>query len=115
MSQPAGTALARLHAALDDLGDALAAADVSRLLAVEPQLGAALDGMIGSEGVHRDDVERAQRALLRCRRLGAGLVTFTRLSLDPDGMQAYTRHSLAARRTEAPCRAEARSAEAGRS
>jgi hypothetical protein len=95
MSAPADTPLTRLNAALDELADALAAADLSRLLAVEPQLGAALDGMIGSEGVRREDVERAQSALLRCRRLGAGLVAFTRLSLDPDGVQAYSRQGIA--------------------
>jgi hypothetical protein len=97
MSLPADTALARLNAALDELAGALAVADLPRLLAVEPHLGAALDGMIGSEGVRREDVERAQNALLRCRRLGAGLVTFTKLSLDPDGLHAYTRSGIAAR------------------
>jgi hypothetical protein len=81
-----------LIAALDELAGALASADLPRLLAVEPVLGAALEGMAQSTDVDREAVDRARAALLRCRRLGAGLVAFARLSLEPDGAPMYSRH-----------------------
>ena len=91
MSAPTDIPIVRLNAALDEVGDALASADLVRLLAAEPGLGAALDALIGTTDPDRQAVERARSALLRCRRLGAGLVAFTRLSLDPAGTQAYSR------------------------
>lgn len=84
--------LARLTAALTEVADALAAADLARLLAAEPVLCAALDAVTAGAGADRQAVEQARAALLRCRRLGAGLVAFTRLSLDPEGTQVYSRH-----------------------
>jgi hypothetical protein len=89
--EPADTPLVRLTAALNDVADALAAADLSRLLAAESGLGAALDAVGGSRPVERRALDDARSALLRCRRLGAGLVAFTRLSLDPEGTQVYSR------------------------
>lgn len=91
MADPADTPLVRLTAALNEVADALAAADLSRLLAAESGLGAALDGVSGSRPADRRALDDARSALLRCRRLGASLVAFTRLSLDPEGTHVYSR------------------------
>jgi hypothetical protein len=92
MSDSTDTPLARLTAALDDLAAALASADLARLLAVEPVLASALEGMAGpATTADRDAIDRARAALLRCRRLGAGLTAFARLSLEPAGAPVYSR------------------------
>jgi hypothetical protein len=91
LPEPAETPVVRLTAALNEVADALAAADLPRLLAAESGLGAALDGVVRSQPVDRHALDDARSALLRCRRLGAGLVAFTRLSLDPEGTKVYSR------------------------
>lgn len=94
MSDHLQTPVVRLTAALNEVADALASADLPRLLAAEPRLGDALDAM-NAAGADRSSLEQARSALLRCRRLGAGLASFTRLALDPDGMNAYSRTGAA--------------------
>ena len=84
------TPIGCLTRALNDVADALASADLPGLLAAESRLGAAFDSLTPA-GADRPSLEAARGALLRCRRLGASLVTFTRLSLDPQGLQAYSR------------------------
>jgi hypothetical protein len=91
MALAADAPLARLTAALDELAGALASADLPRLLAVEPVLAAALEGLSGSTPADRRAVDDARAALLRCRRLGAGLVAFARLSLESSGAPMYSR------------------------
>jgi hypothetical protein len=89
-------AFARLEGALRAVGDALGRADIVRLLSAEPELAAALEGVarVGPGVVDRDvrgTIDATRAALLRCRRLGAALVEFTRISLDPSGEAAYSR------------------------
>ena len=84
-------AVTRIEAALREVADALAAADLDRLLAAETGLGDAL-GQLGvttpleaSERAElREAIDRAHSTLLRCRRLGAGLTTFARASAGPE-------------------------------
>jgi hypothetical protein len=92
MSVPADAPLARLTAALDELAGALASADLPRLLAAEPALATALEGISGSTAADRRAIDDARAALLRCRRLGAGLIAFARLSLESGGAPMYSRH-----------------------
>jgi hypothetical protein len=86
----------RLEQALRTVGDALSRADLDLLLSAEPQLGAALEAVARVHPTVLDSewrgvIERGRAALLRCRRLGAALVEFTRISLDPAGELAYSR------------------------
>jgi hypothetical protein len=92
-------AYARLEGALRAVGDALGRADLVRLLSAEPELAAALEGVARVEpgGVGRDvrvTIEATRATLLRCRRLGAALVEFTRISLDPSGEAGYSRAGM---------------------
>ena len=88
------TAVARLRAAIEDTAAALAAGDLDRLLASDTALQAALHELPSLAAVHPDDqplfrreLEGAAAALLRCRRLGANLADFVRLSFDAQGGQ----------------------------
>lgn len=88
------TPVSRLKAALEDTAVALAAADLDRLLAAESALQAALHelpsmGAVdpGDRPLFRRELEGAAAALLRCRRLGANLSDFVRISLDAQGHQ----------------------------
>lgn len=83
-------AVIRVEQALQEVADALASADLERLLAAETGLGDAL-GQLGvttpiepSERAGlREAIDRACAMLLRCRRLGAGLTAFARASAGP--------------------------------
>ena len=84
-------AVTPVEGALREVADALAAADLQRLLAAESGLGEAL-GRLGatapleaSERVElREAIDRAYAMLLRCRRLGAGLTAFARAAAGPE-------------------------------
>jgi hypothetical protein len=112
MTLPVDTPLAQLQNALDEAGDALASADLPKLLAAELKLGAALNGMSGVGQADRESIERARAALLRCRRLGAALVKFTRVSLDLSGLDTYSRHGDLAGETRADAPVRGHSMEA---
>src|ERR1700752_3133059 len=94
MAASADTPLVRLTAALDELAEALATANLSRLLEVEPAICAALEGMQGSTDADRQAIDRARAALMRCVRLGSGLAAFARLSLESIGAQVYSRRGI---------------------
>jgi hypothetical protein len=88
------TTVARLRTALEDTAMALAAADLDRLLAADTALQAALQALPSLSSVEpehrlqfRRELEGAAAALLRCRRLGANLSDFVRISLDARGEQ----------------------------
>jgi hypothetical protein len=88
------TPVSRLRAALEETAVALATADLDRLLTAETALQAALYELPFMGAVDpserllfRRDLEGASAALLRCRRLGAGLSDFVRISLDAQGGQ----------------------------
>jgi hypothetical protein len=96
MTTGQATAVDGIRTALAEVGDALACGALDRLLAAEPVLSAAVDNLAKAAGSPLDEsgraaVEEARGALLRCRRLGASLVEFTRISLDPQGGHAYSR------------------------
>jgi phosphoenolpyruvate synthase/pyruvate phosphate dikinase len=93
-----GHPLVALEQALVELGDALAAADLDRLLASEVRLAAALERPLPGDGtMPRELVDRTRAALLRCRRLGASLDAFLRSSADAMGVQpAYSRQGQGA-------------------
>lgn len=95
MTPPAESPIVRLQAALDHVGEALASADLPKLLAAELKLGAALNAMGGVGQADRESIERARAALLRCRRLGAALARFTRVTLDL-GTDTYSRTGASA-------------------
>jgi|EndMetStandDraft_4_1072995.scaffolds.fasta_scaffold306462_2 hypothetical protein len=109
MNPSAESPLAQLQTALDEAGDALACADLPKLLAAELKLGAALNSVSGIGQADRESIERARAALLRCRRLGAALTKFTRVSLDIGGVDSYSRQGEAASetRSEVPVRGSA--------
>jgi hypothetical protein len=91
--------LVRLELALRAVGNALGRADLDRLLTAEPELAAALEAVARLEpGVLDRDariaIDAARAALLRCRRLGAALMEFTRISLDPSGQSGYSRAAM---------------------
>src|SRR3954467_11331453 len=88
------TATARLRAALESAAAALAAADLDALLASDTELQGALNAMStlakadpADRTVFRRELGGAAAALLRCRRLGAGLSDYVRVSLDARGGQ----------------------------
>lgn len=92
------TAAARLRAALTHLADSLAAGDLPAILDCELRVSEALDAMpadlpvLGAEGrAWREDLDACRAALLRCRRLGAALMDFTRWTLTPAGVTPYSR------------------------
>jgi len=88
------TAVARLRAALEETAAALAAGDLDRLLGAETSLQAVLHELPqrvapgpDERPLFRRELDGAATALLRCRRLGANLSDFVRLSLDAHGGQ----------------------------
>jgi hypothetical protein len=96
MTTRQATAVDGIRGALAEVGDALACGALDRLLAAEPVLCAAVDDLAQAGDSPLDQrgraaVEEARAALLRCRRLGASLVEFARISLDPQGGHAYSR------------------------
>ena len=92
------TTIARLRAALEETAAALAAADLDRLLTGESELEATLMAVPALRGaflqnvevaltpeerrLFRRELEGVSAALLRCRRLGANLSDFVRVSFD---------------------------------
>jgi hypothetical protein len=89
-------AAARLRAALEDTAAALAGADLDRLLASDALLQKVLgeihagpvqirSGPVPATPALRAEVEHARAALRRCRRLGAVVGDYVRLSLDAQG------------------------------
>lgn len=83
----------RLRLALEGAADALAHAQVEGLLASEGALEFALAELPPMEGLAADDreavrreLEAAERALLRCRRLGSTLTDYVRLTLASHGV-----------------------------
>ncbi len=92
-------AVTAMRSVLVEAGDALACGSLDRLLASEPALFAAVERLAGAGELPLDEtgraaVEQARAALLRCRRLGASLMEFTRISLDPRNAHAYSRGGL---------------------
>jgi hypothetical protein len=88
-------AVARLRVALEQTAASLATPRLEGLLGGEEQLEQALAEIPAVESLSPDDrralreeVEAAAIALRRCRRLGAALSDFARLSLEAQGMGA---------------------------
>lgn len=91
--------LVQLELSLRAVGNALARANLERLLTAEPELATALDAVArlqpGSlDWEARVAIDAARSSLLRCRRLGAALLEFTRISLDPTGQSGYSRTGM---------------------
>ena len=85
-------AASRLRAAVEETAAALAGADLPRLLAADALLQKVLGDIPPSSSLTakdrvrlRTEVEEAQAALRRCRRLGAVLSDVVRLSLGAQG------------------------------
>jgi hypothetical protein len=85
----------RLRLALEGAAEALAHAQVEGLLASEGALEFALAELPPMEGLAMDErdavrreLEAAERALLRCRRLGSTLTDYVRLTLASQGAPA---------------------------
>ncbi|HEY0873462.1 MAG TPA: hypothetical protein VGD94_08320 [Vicinamibacterales bacterium] len=88
-------AVAGLRAALEDLADALAGADLDRLLACEARIESAL-AQLPAHGLPADarveiraEVDAARRAMIRCRRLGLSLNAFIMAGLSARGLGGY--------------------------
>jgi hypothetical protein len=82
----------RLRAAIEETAAALAGADLDRLLASDALLQKTLNDIPtavpptpGGRADLRREVEEARAALQRCRRLGAALNDYIRLTLDAQG------------------------------
>jgi hypothetical protein len=95
MASPAVSATMRLRLALEGAAEALAHAQVEGLLASEGALEFALADLPPMEGLALDErnavrreLEAAERALLRCRRLGSTLTDYVRLTLASQGVPA---------------------------
>jgi hypothetical protein len=89
---------ANLRRSLEDAADALAAADLPRLLECEGRIHAALTQIATSELTAEarrrlvDEIELTRQALTRCRRFGFALNDFVRISLTAQGIDdGYTR------------------------
>jgi hypothetical protein len=89
-------ALARLRASLERTAAALAQPDLDTLLAGESEIEVALSELPATFELSpeerravRAEVECAHAALLRCRRLGAALGSFVRISLEAQGRNEY--------------------------
>ena len=89
-------AVARLRAALEQTAGALARPDLETLLAGESEIEVALAELPATYELSpeerravRAEVGRAHAALLRCRRLGAALGSFVRISLEAQGLNEY--------------------------
>jgi hypothetical protein len=96
-------AVARLRAALERTADALAQPNLETLLAGESEIEVALAELPATfelapeeRRAVRVEVEAAHAALLRCRRLGAALDSFVRISLDAQGLTEYGPRKIAA-------------------
>jgi hypothetical protein len=83
---------AALRAALDRTAEALALPRVETLLECEVAIEGALANLPPLQGLDateraavRAELDAARRALLRCRRLGAALTEFVRLSFEAQG------------------------------
>ena len=90
---------ATLRRSLEDAADALAHADLERLLACETRIHAALTHIatsdLSDEGRTRlaEEIELTRKALARCRRFGFALGDFVRVSLSAQGLdQRYGRN-----------------------
>ena len=87
-----------LVAALDALGDALAANDLTGLLASEPRLAqasaavTAASARAAADPALRHELDNARQALRRCAHLGEGLSSFVECSLFAQGRIDYARH-----------------------
>jgi hypothetical protein len=81
-----------LRRSLEEAADALAAADLERLLTCEARIHASLTHLASSrlsdEARARlaDEIAGARHALARCRRLGAALNDFVRIGLAAQGV-----------------------------
>jgi hypothetical protein len=89
-------AVARLRLALERTAAALARPDLETLLAGESEIEVALGDLpatyelsLEERSAVRVEVEKAHAALLRCRRLGAALGSFVRISLEAQGLNEY--------------------------
>jgi hypothetical protein len=85
-------AVAELRAALERLADALAQPRLDALLAGESAIEAALARVPSvavvapeSRGQLQREIEHARHMLMRCRRLGAALTDFVRVSFEAQG------------------------------
>jgi len=87
--------VAALRSALEATADALAHADLDRLLDCEARLQTALDAVPAQalpaalREAARDDVEGSRAALVRCRRLGVSLGEFIAAGLSARGVDEY--------------------------
>jgi hypothetical protein len=106
-ASPAVSATIRLRLALEGAAESLAHAQVEGLLASEGALEFALAELPPMQDLGGDDraavrreLEAAERALLRCRRLGSTLADYVRLTLASHGAAAAPYTSDA--RNEAP-------------
>src|SRR5262245_32645815 len=91
-ASPAVSATIRLRLALEGAAEAMAHAQVEGLLASEGALEFALAELPPMQGLPaeerdavRRELEAAERALLRCRRLGSTLTDYVRLTLASHG------------------------------
>ena len=98
------SATIRLRLALEGAAEALAHAQVEGLLASEGALEFALAELPPMQGLPseereavRRELEAAERALLRCRRLGSTLTDYVRLTLASHNAQAPSGYSSDAR------------------
>jgi hypothetical protein len=80
--------LGRLREALDQVANALAAANLEQLVAAEASLATVVAELPAIQrstpadaATMRTEIDRARNALMRCRRLGTSLGEFARLSL----------------------------------
>lgn len=95
-------AVARLRAALEKTAGALAQPNLDTLLATESEIEVALSELPATFELSpeerravRAEVEAAHTALLRCRRLGAALGSFVRISLEAQGLNEYGPRKIA--------------------
>jgi len=86
------TAASQLREALEQTASALASPSLEALLAGEVAIQAALSALPSPDDLSADErlavrgeLERAHRALLRCRRLGTALRDFIRISFEAQG------------------------------
>ena len=106
------SATIRLRLALEGAAEALAHAQVEGLLASEGALEFALAELPPMQGLPADErnavrreLEAAERALLRCRRLGSTLTDYVRLTLASHAAQTpsgYSSEAAGARSGHAP-------------
>lgn len=85
-------AVAGLRVALEEMADALAGADLDRLLACEARIESAL-AQLPTHGLPADarieiraEIEATRHAMMRCRRLGLSLNAFIMAGLSVRGL-----------------------------